>query len=149
LNFKHNNHWHRIIVGFDLGSCNPICFQTRGLKGAKMNISANYMAILFFIWFDVFINEVLSKIPFRNMHGNYYQDGWWQRNRQHITWYEHHFVFVVYKGYFQHHMGGSMSYVVTLPNNSYKPNTFSFCSAIFCTNCLTSGIPVSSSLSKT
>jgi hypothetical protein len=40
---------HRIIVGFDLGSCNPICFQTRGLKGAKMNISANYMAILFFI----------------------------------------------------------------------------------------------------
>ena len=67
LNFKHNNHWHRIIVGFDLGS-----FQTRGLKGAKMNISANYMAILFFIWFDVFINEFLSKILFRNMHSNYY-----------------------------------------------------------------------------
>ena len=81
LNFKHNNHWHRIIVGFDLGSCNPICFQTRGLKGAKMNISANYMAILFFIWFDVFINEFLSKIPFRNMHGNYYHF-WHKRGKK-------------------------------------------------------------------
>jgi hypothetical protein len=33
------------------------------------------------------------------------------------------FSLVVYKGYFQHHIGGSMSYVVTLPNNSYKPDT--------------------------
>jgi hypothetical protein len=33
------------------------------------------------------------------------------------------FFWVVYKGYFQHHMGGLMSYVVGLPNNSYKPNT--------------------------
>ena len=72
LNFEHNNPWHRINVGFDLGSCNPICFQTRGLKGAKMDISANYMAILFSSDFDIFINEFLSKILFRNMHNNYY-----------------------------------------------------------------------------
>jgi hypothetical protein len=42
-NFKHNNHWHWIKVGIDLGYCNSTGFQTRGPKVQK------WMFLLFII----------------------------------------------------------------------------------------------------
>ena len=110
LNFEHIHSWQWIKVGIDLGYCNPTCFQTRGPKAHTTTKKFNLTDPSSEFWTQWFL--ALKKWAGFKLTTLVVQ--WYKSNYHMITTMTQ----IKMKG-----LGGSMSWVVGLPNNSYKPIT--------------------------